>query len=95
MKKKFLRVLLFLSLISSLGFTAPLYVDCQDLDPDEWLDLFGITQSITALKLIFTDQLPVFPDLIPDGHIFRRHHSGSLSVHPFTSGPALSVALRC
>ena len=95
MKKKFLRALLLLSLFSSLGFTAPVYVDCQDPEPDEWLDIFGMPQSITVLEVTLTTQPPTFFALVSDSHISQWRHAGTLSLQPFASEMALSVALRC
>ena len=95
MKEKFLRVLLLLSLFSSLGFTAPLYVGCEDVFPDEWLDLLGLIQSPTALKVILTSQPPAFLDLILYARTFSHHPSGIFFLQPFASQPVLSVILRC
>ena len=94
MKKKFLRVLLLLTLSPSLGFTAPFYTDCEDFEPDEWLDFFGITQSITSSKVIFIDQPAAFPGSIPDSRTFH-YHSGISFLQPFLAESALSVTLRC
>jgi hypothetical protein len=95
MEKKSVRVLLLLSLFSSLGFTAPVYVDFQDPEPDEWLDFFGIPNSITTLEVIPKTQPAVFWGLIPDSHIFQRHCSRHLSLQPFISTPFFSDSLRC
>ena len=95
MKKKFLGVLLLLSLFSSLSFTAPAYVDCQDPEPDEWLDFLGIIQSATVLLIIPKTQPAAFSGLIPDGQIFQRCYSRDLSLQIFISEPILSVPLRC
>jgi hypothetical protein len=95
MEKKSLRVLLLLSLFSSLGFTAPVYVDFQDPEPDEWLDFFGIPNSITTLEVIPKTQPAVFWDLIPDSRIFQRHRSWHLFLQPFISTLVLSDPLRC
>jgi hypothetical protein len=95
MEKKSLRVLLLLSLFSSLGFTAPVYVDFQDPEPDEWLDFFGIPNSITTLEVIPKTLPAVFGGLIPDSHIFQSHYSRDLSLQPFISVPVLSGPLLC
>ena len=95
MKTKLLTVLLLLSIFSSLGFTAPAYVDCKNPELDEWLDLFGITQSITPLKVILKTQPASFSDLIAGGNIFQRHYPRNLSLQSFISAPVLSVPLRC
>jgi len=95
MEKKSVRVLLVLSLFSSLGFSVPVYVDFQDPEPDEWLDFFGIPNSITTLEVIPKTQPVAFLGLIPDSHIFHRHYSRDLSLQPFISALVLSGSLRC
>jgi hypothetical protein len=95
MGKKSLRILLLLSLFSSLGLTAPVYGDFQDPEPDEWLDFFGIPNLITILEVISKTQPGGFCGLIPDSHIFRRHYSRDLSLQPFTSAMVLSGPLLC
>jgi hypothetical protein len=95
MKKKFFRELLLLTLFFSLCFTGSLSVECQNVYPDEWLDLFGTTQSITPLKVIPKTQLAAFSDLIPGGNIFQRHYPRDLSLQPLISTPGLPVPLRC
>ena len=95
MKEKFLTVVLLLSLFSSLGFNSPVFVDCRDPEPDELLDLFGISNSITTLKAIPETQPAAFSGLIPDSYIFPRRHSWDLCFQPFISGPVSSVPLRC
>ena len=95
MKKDFFRVFFFLILLSALGCTAPLYVECQDLYPDEYLDLFGISDPASALTTILSTHLAIFPVLISNDPIFRRHYSRTFSLHPFTSELVLAVSLRC
>ncbi len=92
---KLLKVLMLLSLFSLLGFTAPAYVDCEEPEPDELLDLFAISESITPLKAIPETQPAAFSGLIPGSYIFPRRHSWDLCFQPFISEPVLSVPLRC
>jgi hypothetical protein len=92
---KFLKVLLLLSVFSSLSFTAPIYVDCQDPEPDEWLDIFGITGPITILKVITQTKPAAILDLTPDSHIFRHHYTQDFSLQPSISAPVLTSPLRC
>lgn len=94
MKKKFLRVLLLLTLFSSLGFTASLYVECQDVSPDEWLDFFGIVHLSASSTVKLTTEPTGFPNSIPDGQVLWLYHrwvSQQLSILE----PVLSVILRC
>jgi hypothetical protein len=97
MKKEFFRVFFFLILLSPLGLTTLLYVECQDLYPDEWLDLFGIPNISGNVKTILTAGPTAFPfsDLIPDGHIFQRQYPETLHSQPFPSELVLPVSLRC
>ena len=95
MKKKFLRVLLLLSLFSSLAFTAPVYVDCQNPEPDETLDFFGICISKTTLNITSKTQPAAFSGSIPNSHTFDHYYTGGLSLQFFVSASALSVPLRC
>ncbi len=92
MKRNFLSALLFLLLFSSVGFTSPVYLDCQDPEPDEWLDFLGIVKAV-----IPQSQSAVFCGLIPDSHMLQRHCSRHLSLQPFIliSVPILSGPLRC
>ncbi len=95
MKKNLLNVLLLLTLFSSLGFTALFYVECDNVYLDEWLDLFGMNQPTTTLKVIVTTQPTAFFILISDGHFFWLHHSGSFCSDQFSIEPPLSLPLRC
>ena len=97
MKKGFFRVLVFLILLSSLGLTTPLYVECEDSYPDEYLDLFGIPNISGDVKTIHTASPTAFPfsELIPDGHIFQRQYPETLHSQPFPSELVLPVSLRC
>jgi hypothetical protein len=51
-RNKLFRLFLLVFVYSSLNLGAPIYVDCQDLLPDEWLDLLGIPSPsrFSALK---------------------------------------------
>jgi hypothetical protein len=95
MKKDSFKVFFFLILLSPLGFTTPLSVECQDLCPDEYLDLFGIAHSASALTTILTNHPAVPIDSVSDDPIFRLHRSGTFSPQPFASELALAVSLRC
>ncbi len=95
MNEKFLRVLLLLALFASLGLTASSYVECADGSPDEWLDLLGLTQSNTVLKIILTTQPAAFLDLVSDDPIFQCRHSEILFLQPLALESIFSVTLRC
>lgn len=90
-------VFLLFILYSSLSFSTPLFVECQDVYPDEGLDLFGIpcnsldfTNTLTASRIASS-----FSDFIPNGHTIQRYYSGVFYLQPFTSELVLSVTLRC
>ncbi len=95
MKRNVLSALLFLSLFSSVGFTSPSYLDCQDPEPDEWSDFFGKPNSLTTLKVIPETQPVSWSDFIPGDNMFRVHRALHLHLQPFISVPNLSGPLRC
>ena len=90
---------LFLSFIlfAFLSFTPPLYVECENLCPDEILDLVGIPENsggpLTILK--YHPSVCCFSNLFPKAHSARCHESGNLYSEPFTSELVLSITLRC
>ena len=88
MRKKFFRPLLLLSLFSSLGFTSPVYVDCEDPESDEQLGFLGIVKAV-----IPKTPLAAFLGLIPDSPMLQRLCSWHLSLHPFISVPVFSGPL--
>ena len=97
MKRRFFKVLVIFILFSSMGCTGPLYVECQDLYPDEWLDLFGTFQSSDGLTtfLIAKTAAFSFSDCMPTGHAFQTHDSEGLYLQAFTLERVSSVTLRC
>lgn len=97
MKRRFFKVFLFLILFSSLGCTAPLYVECQDVYPDEWLDLFGTSEDSVDLTIVLIARPAAFSfsHFIPTGHIFQTHDSEGLYLQAFTLERVSSVTLRC
>ncbi len=96
-KSSCLTKLLTYILFSSLAFTVPQYVDCEDLYPDDVLDLFGISQnsggSLTILK--YHPSVCCFSNLLPKTHSFQWYESGNHYLERFTSELVLSVTLRC
>jgi hypothetical protein len=88
----------FFILYSSLMFcTAPQYVECSDLYPDEALDLFAIpNNSVTSSAILkLHPSVFSFSDFYPKAHTFQRLNSGKLYSRPFASELVLSVTLRC
>ena len=99
MKWRIFRLLLSLP-PSFLWSIIPLHsVGSDDIFPDKWLDLFGITQSAATSRVIFTEHLAVYPDIIPDGSTSRRNFSVSPILPPFhvrtgpINGPPLLISL--
>jgi hypothetical protein len=80
-----------------LIFAPPEYVECENLYPDEFLDLFGISENSVASSAILKLHPSVFSfsDFHPKARTFQRHHSGELYSQPFASELVLSVPLRC
>ena len=97
-RRNLLRLFLLLTLFSSLSFTSPFYVECEDVYPDEWLDLFGIPSiSVVLLKSTLppnsVDQL--ISDSTPDDCALRYNASREASLRSLTSELVLSVTLLC
>ena len=96
-KNSFFRAFVFLVLFSSLFFAGPEYVGCEDLDSDNWLDLFVIPQNSEVSAIIRKD-LPlirIFSNLYSKTHSIPCCPSGNLRPQPFTSELVPSVSLRC
>lgn len=77
--------------------TAPEYIECEDLYPDEFLDLFGIPQDSVMASGMFGPHPSVFSffDLRPKAHAFQRHRLENPYPQRSASGLVLSVSLRC
>ena len=84
-------------LYASLFFATPTYVACEDLYPDEWLDVLGIAQNPVDSSNSRTSHPIVvsFPDPIPYVHPFQWHHAEGSYLLTFTSELEFSVTLRC
>jgi hypothetical protein len=97
MKRRFSKVLMIFILFSSLGWTTPPYVECQDVYPDEWLDLFGTFQNSVGLTTVLIAQPAAFSfsDFIPTRHIFQTHDSEGFDSQAFALERVSSVTLRC
>jgi hypothetical protein len=76
-----------------LILAVPQYVECEDLYPDEILDLFGIpTNSVTdSVSLKHYPSASVSSDVKVDSP--ERHQPGNPYLELFTS--VLPVILRC
>ena len=95
-RKKVFRLFLVFFLYSSLSFSVPFYVECENIFPDEWLDLFGIPfvsrisvdfRTTPTLRLVGSSFSAVIPN--------RPHYSRGFWFRPLTSDLVLSVTLRC
>jgi len=77
--------------------TTPEYVECEDLYPDEFLDLFGIPENSVASSAILKLHPSVFSfsDFHPKAHAFQCHHLENPYPQPVASELILSVSLRC
>ncbi len=96
-KSKLIRVLVFFVLFPFAFIAGPGYVDCQDLNPDDGVDLFGVPRDSTGSTTAGKDQVLVsclsnlcsMTDSIQH-HPLRNEHS-----QLFIQDLILSVALRC
>ncbi len=97
MRNKYLWIIPLLStLCSPLIATAPEYVECENLYPDESLDLFGIPENSVTSSTIVRLRPSVFS--FSDFRLSRAlqcHHSQNPYPQSFGSELVLSVSLRC
>lgn len=99
-RQNLFRLFLLCFVYSILSFTAPLYVECQDIFPDEWLDIFGMlsTPSISApLRTtirLFHAVLVSFK-LTPKDHGLQCHDPGGFCWLLLIFDLVSSVTLRC
>ncbi len=96
-KNSLFGVLSFFLLFPSLFFAGPEYVECEDLDDDDSLNLFGIPQNSVASGIIRRDlpSIRIFSDFCFKTHATPYHPSWSIYSEPFISEPILLVTLRC
>ncbi len=78
-----------------MSFSAPFYVECQDVYPDDWLDLFGISDNLVDSTAILEAPSAGSSNLIPNDYTFQRHHSREPHLRPFSSELLSSICLRC
>ncbi len=92
-----LRVLLFFTMFSSLIFDGAQFVECQDLYPDEILDLFG-TLNNSGGSLTISKYHPFvycFFKLLASTHSVQCYEPGDPYLEGFNSELVLSATLRC
>jgi len=93
--KYFLKTLLLFVLYLALVFTIPQYVECNNFDSDELLDLFAIIKkpmdSSTILKILPAE----FYNLYPNTHSIQHHPPENFYFQLFTSELVSSVIFRC
>lgn len=97
MRNKCVWIIFLLSILCSpMIATAPEYVECENLYPDEFLDLFGIPENSVTSSAIprLRSYVSSFCDLRPT-HAFQCHHLENPYPQPAASGLILSVSLRC
>jgi len=93
--KYFLKTLLLFVLYSGLVFIVPQYVECNNSDSDELLDLFGIIKKSVDSSTILTKHAPEFYNLYSNTHSIQHHPSENFYFQPFTSELVSSVIFRC
>ena len=96
-KDIFFRALAFLILFLPLSFAGPGYVECEDLDRDEWLDPFVTPQNSVAVATIIKvrPSNPFLSNFCSETHSIQYHSSWDIHTQLFASEPMLSVPLRC
>ena len=93
--KHFLKALFLFVLYSALVFTVPQYVECNNSDSDELLDLFGIIKKPVGSSTILKVLLAEFHNLNPKTYSIQDLRSENLYLQRFTSQLASSVIIRC
>jgi len=86
---------LFLVLFSSLSLSTPACMECQDVYPDEWLDLFGIPRNPVSFTIIFASQQAADADFASNTHALQHYRSGRSYSKYVNSELVLLVSLRC
>lgn len=96
-RNRLLRELSFFTLFSSLIFGGAQYVECQNLYPDEILDLFGTPNNSGGSLTISKCHPSVywFFNLLGITHSVQCHELGDLYLEGFGSELVLSATLRC
>ena len=75
--------------------TAPEYVECENLYPDEFLDFFGLPRN-SVISLAAPRPLAFsFSDFHPKAHTFQWHRIEYSYLQPVALDLVLSVSLRC
>ncbi len=92
-KSRFYAALILVAIFSALFFTAPQYVKCKELCPDQLLDLFGIANNPPD------SESPVSPGSILPVMLNSILTVGSIELsewllQPFPSELVLTVTLR-
>jgi hypothetical protein len=97
MKNSLFRTLSFLLLTPFLLFAPLELVECENLDPDGWLDSFVIPQNSGASATVHKDRSSIycFSNFCSRTDSIQYHLSRSAYSHLFTSELILSVSLRC
>ncbi len=84
-------------LYSPLILTAPEYVECETLYPDEFLDLFGIPENSITSAAIYKlyPSVSSLPELQPRTHTIQHHLSWDPYPSLIPSELFWSPPLRC
>jgi len=96
-KSSLFRVLAVFVLFPFSFIAGPGYVEWEDLDPDDGLDLFEIPQNLVAWETLRKDRPSVScpSDFCPNADSIQCHSSLNTYSRPFIPGPTLSDPLRC
>ena len=92
--RKNLGFFLLFALFSFLSLTPPLFSECQDIYPDEWLDLAGMTY-LPSLTILTSHSGALSPShFIPDDHLLPRSCLLEFSAQALTLDLVSSVLNR-
>ncbi len=96
-KNRLFRVLVFFALFPFSFIAGPGYIDCQDFDPDDGLDFFGVPKNSAASATAGKDQLSVscLSNFCSKTDSIQHHPLRNVHSQPLASEPILLVPLRC
>jgi hypothetical protein len=98
MRNKYLWIISLLCILYSPSIsTPPEYIECEDLYPDEFLDLFGMSgnSATSSVTLKHHPSVCSFSNFCPKTYSIQCHQSGKPYPQRLTSETDLSVPLRC
>ncbi len=93
-KNRLFRVSVFFVLFPFSFIAGPGNIVCQDFDPDDGLDLFGVPKNSAASATAGKDQ-SCDSNFCSETDSIQHHALRNVHSQPLTSEPILLVSLRC